>query len=322
MKLLPVFVVLAAAPWVLGSYEVSLLTRILVLGLLAMSVNLLTGVAGLPTLGQAAYFGVGAYAAALLGRAVTPVGVVQVLVAAAVGALGALVTGAVAVRARGITFIMITVAIGELTYVTAVTWKGVTNGSDGMAAHAVSPVWGLPAIRLDGLVYLWVLAVFVVLFGVVAFAVRSPFGLALRGIADNEARMRAGGYPVYRYLLTAYAGAGALAGAAGALWVSTQRFVAPADLGFAVSTMALIAVILGGVGSMGGALLGTAVVVLVRDYLANELGGDLVGHGALVLGVVFLLAVYAMPRGFAGLLDRFRSGRRKEHTPWIRHARS
>jgi branched-chain amino acid transport system permease protein len=288
---------LIALPWMVDAYVISLAAKVLVLGLLAMSVNLLTGVAGLPTLGQAAYLGVGAYTAAVVGRSVTPVGVAQVVAAAAVGALFAVLTGLVVVRARGVTFLMLTFAVGELTFSAALELDAVTGGSDGRSAPPVVPVWGAPELRLDGLVYLWVLAVFLVLYVVVALILRSPFGLALRGIRDNEARMAATGYPVRRYLLAAYTAAGALAGAAGALWVSTQRFVSPSDLGFTVSALALIAVVIGGMGSMWGAVAGTAVVVLARDYV----GGFLSGRGALLLGVVFVLAVYLAPKGLAGL---------------------
>jgi branched-chain amino acid transport system permease protein len=169
----------------------------------------------------------------------------------------------------------------------------------------VVPVWGLPELRLDGLVYLWVLAVFLVLFAVVAVVVRAPFGLALRGVRDNEARLRAAGYPVGRYLLGAYTIAGALAGSAGALWVSTQRFVSPSDLGFTVSALALIAVVLGGLGSMWGAVAGTALVVFTRDLVGSHLSG----RGLLLLGTVFVLAVYLLPRGLAGGLRAVRPAR-------------
>ncbi|HET8683667.1 MAG TPA: branched-chain amino acid ABC transporter permease [Micromonosporaceae bacterium] len=294
-------VALVAAPWMIDSYVISLASKVLVLGLLAMSVSLLTGVAGLPTLGQAAYFGVGAYAAALTARTVTQVGVVQLAVAVAVSAAVAAVTGIAVVRTRGITFLMLTLAIGELAYSAALEWSSVTGGSDGRAAPHVVPLWGMGELRLDGYIYLWVLAVFLVLFAVVAAVVRSPFGLALRGIRDNEARLRAAGYPTARYLLGAYTFAGGLAGAAGALWISSQHFVSPSETGFTVSAMALIAVVLGGLGSMSGAVAGTAVVVLTRDYI----GGGLGGRGPLLLGVVFVLAVYLLPRGLAGLRTRF-----------------
>lgn len=302
--LLAVLLALLAAPWMVNTYAISLLTKILTLGLLAMSVNLLTGVAGLPTLGQAGYFGVGAYAAAITARTVTTVGVVHVLIAAAVAAAVAAVTGIVAVRARGVVFLMLTLAISELTYSAAQQWDEVTGGSDGSTAPPVVPVWGGTPLRLDGYVYLWVLAVFVVLYAIVAAVVRSPFGLVLRGIRENEARVRAAGYPVTGYLLVAYTMAGALAGAAGALWISAQRSVTPSDLGFTVSAMALIAVVLGGLGSMWGAVAGTALVVFTRDFIGLRLTGPLGGRGLLLLGLVFVLAVYLLPRGIAGVRGR------------------
>ena len=297
---------LMAAPWIADEYVISLLAKVLVLGMLAMSVNLLTGVAGLPTLGQAAYFGVGAYSAALAARGFGAVGIVQVLLAAGLAAAVAAVTGLVVVRARGVAFLMLTLAVSELAYSAAQQWRPVTGGSDGRSAPPVVPVWGLPELRLDGLVYLWVLAVFLVVFALVAAVVRAPFGLALRGLRDNEARLRAVGYPVERYLLGAYTIAGALAGTAGALWVSTQRYVSPSDLGFTVSALALIAVVLGGLGSMWGAVAGTALVVFTRDLVGSHLSG----RGLLLLGAVFVLAVYLLPRGLAGLAARRRARRR------------
>ena len=128
----------------------------------------------------------------------------------------------------------------------------------------------------------------------------------MRGVRDNEARLRAVGYPVERYLLGAYTIAGALAGTAGALWVSTQRYVSPSDLGFTVSALALIAVVLGGLGSMWGAVAGTALVVFTRDLVGSHLSG----RGLLLLGAVFVLAVYLLPRGLAGLAARRRARRR------------
>ena len=154
----------------------------------------------------------------------------------------------------------------------------------------------------EGLVYYYVLAVFLVLFGVIALLLRSPLGLTLRGLRDNEARLTAVGYHTTRYALAAYVIAGAIAGAAGSLWASAQRFVAPGDLGFEVAALALLAVIIGGVGSMWGACLGAAVVILTRDYI----GGNLSGHGPLLLGVLFVLAVYLLPRGIAGGVRQWR----------------
>jgi branched-chain amino acid transport system permease protein len=295
-----VLLLLAVAPFLVDSYAIQTLSRILVFALLAMSVNLLTGVSGLPTLGQSAYFGVGAYTAAIVATSVSPLGPVQLLVAAAVAALVALPTGWVAVRARGVAFLMITLAIGEIVYSAAVSWKSVTRGTDGFSGiPPVVPLPGAPELVLDGLVYYYVLGAFLLLFLLVRRVVDSPFGLALRGLRDNEARMRAVGYPTTAYALAGYCVAGGLAGAAGAQQVSVQRFVSPGDAGFEVAALALLAVIVGGVGSMWGACLGAALVIVTRDYL----GGYVAGHATLLLGVLFVLAVYVLPRGLAGLRE-------------------
>ncbi|MGH2534292.1 MAG: branched-chain amino acid ABC transporter permease [Thermomicrobiales bacterium] len=303
---------LLGAPWVLDAYTISIASRSLIFGLLAISVNLLTGVSGLPSLGQAAYFGVGAYTAAILARTTTDVGLVQITLAAVIAAATAAITGAGAVRARGAPFLMITFAIGELGYQAAGQWRGVTNGTDGLSGiPAVVPFWGMSALVQDGLVYYYVLAHFLVLFGAASLLVRAPFGLALRGMRDNEARMGATGYPVGRYLLVAYSLAGALAGAAGALWVSVQQFIAPSDIGFEVSALALLAVAIGGMGSMWGSCAGAALVVFTRDELAGH--DPFVGHGLLLLGLLFVLVVYLLPRGVAAGCPRRRTHRLLPH---------
>ncbi|MGW6408413.1 branched-chain amino acid ABC transporter permease [Streptomyces vinaceus] len=295
-----VVLVLVLAPFVLGPYAIGTLSRILVFALLAVSVNLLTGLTGLPTLGQSAYFGVGAYTAAVVATRLTDVGLLQLLIAAAVSALVAVATGWLAVRARGVVFLMLTLAIGEIAYSAAVNWKSLTNGTDGVSGvPPVVPLPGMPALALDGLVYFYVLAVFLLLFAAVSRLGSTPFALALRGIRDNEPRMRAIGYPTRRYALTVYCGAGALAGAAGALWVSVQRFVSPGDAGFEIAALALLAVVIGGSGSLWGACAGAALVWLTRDYLGSL--EAVAGRGPLLLGLLFVVAVYALPRGLAGV---------------------
>ncbi|MGH3385614.1 MAG: branched-chain amino acid ABC transporter permease [Nocardioidaceae bacterium] len=303
-----VLVVLLALPWLVNAYAISTVSRILVFAALAISVNLLTGVTGLPTLGQSAYFGVGAYTGAIVSTTLSDVGPVQLVLAAGAGAVAAAVTGPVAMRARGVAFLMITLAIGEIAYVAAGRLDAVTYGTDGYSGvPAVVPLPGIAPLVIDGLVYYYVLAVFLLLYGLVALLLRSPFGLALRGIRDNEDRLRAVGYPTTAFALAAYCIAGALAGAAGSMWTSAQRFVAPGDLGFDVAALALLAVIIGGLGSMWGASVGAALVVLTRDYL----GGYVAGHGLLLLGVLFVVVVYALPRGLSGV-------RRPRRTPEVR----
>ncbi|MGY1742108.1 MULTISPECIES: branched-chain amino acid ABC transporter permease [unclassified Blastococcus] len=308
---LAALVVLALVPYFMGPDETSILSRVLVFGLFAVSLDLLVGITGLPSLGHAAYFGVGAYAAGLVAEHWTPNAPVPVLMGAAAGGAAAVLTGWLVVRSDGVFFLMLTLAIGEITAQLALQLDDVTGGSDGLFGIPNFRIGG-EVLRLEGYRYWYVLAVFVIAFAAIWLISRSPFGLALRGIRDNEARMRSLGYSPFRYKYVAYVLAGAFAGVAGGLFAQLNRIVNPSDAGFALSAITLLALVLGGAGSLWGPVVGMAVVVVVRDYYGPDLGG----HGPLVLGIVFVLAVYVLPRGFAGLagLGGLRRGRR-DRTP-------
>jgi branched-chain amino acid transport system permease protein len=287
-------IALGVAPLLLAPYAVTTLTRILVFALLAVSLDLLVGYTGLPSLGHGAYFGVGAYSAGWVAIHVSRSAPLTLLVAVVAGALVAVVAGSVAVRARGIFFLMLTLAVGEIVQQLAESWHEVTGGSNGL--------YGVPAARLgetalvgDQSVYWWVLAVFAVGTAAMFAVAASPFGDTLRGIRDNEPRMRALGYRVYHYKLAAFVLSGAVAGLAGGLLAQFQRLVTPADIGLGTSIPALLAVTIGGEGSLWGPCFGAAVVVMIRDYLGTSLGG----HGPLVLGIVFVAVVYLLPGGLA-----------------------
>jgi branched-chain amino acid transport system permease protein len=192
---------------------------------------------------------------------------------------------------------MITLAIGELTVITAGWWKSVTGGTDGLVAlTAPRPFWGLPELASDRAVYLYVLCAAGAVTLLVAAVLRTPAGLLLRGCAQDEARMRASGHPVTGYLAVAYVAAGSVAGIAGSLLVTANRYVSPADGGFTTAALVLLAVVIGGAGSLGGALVGAALVLAVRDWLATPLPG----HAPLLLGAVFVVAAYLLPDGLAG----------------------
>jgi branched-chain amino acid transport system permease protein len=286
-----------ALPWLVDSYVIAIAGQALAFAVLALSVHVHTGLAGLPTLGQGAYLGAGAYAAARLARDLHAPGAVQLVVAAAVGGLAALVAGAAVIRTRGVVTVMLTLAIAELVHTTAVQWKAVTGGSDGLSVPATS-IWpgGSPLV-LDGYVYLWLLVVAGLAMAFVVVLGRSPYGLALVGAADHEARMRASGFPVDRLLWTAQIWSGLLAGLAGGMWVAAHRYVSPADLDLTVSVLALVAVVIGGTGSAVGAVVGAVLVVAVDDLAGQSLTGVWAGHGALLLGIVFVGCVYLLPAG-------------------------
>jgi branched-chain amino acid transport system permease protein len=286
-------------------FTANTMSRILIFALFAVSLDLLVGITGLPSLGHAAYFGIGAYTAGLVSIHWTAEAPIPVLLAAGAGAVAAAGTGWVAVRSGGVYFLMLTLAIGELVNQLAVRLTDVTGGSNGLFGIPSTRIGGQP-LTLAGLVYWYVL--FFALLGFVGLwlVAFSPFGAALRGIRDNEPRMRSLGYSPFRYKFAAFTIAGGFAGLAGGLFAGLVRLVNPSDAGFTISALILLAVILGGAGTLWGPILGAAVVVLVQ----YTFGPQLDGHGPLLLGIVFVVAVYALPRGFAGLAGLVRGRQR------------
>ncbi|MET4922831.1 ABC transporter permease [Streptomyces sp. PSRA5] len=296
--LLVLLVVLIALPTLLDAYSISLAGSALALGLLAVSVTILTGYAGLPTLGQTAPFAVGAYATANLADAGWTVGPVQIVVAAIAAALFSVVTGPAVIRARGTTVLMITLAIGELASAAINQLKSVTGGADGLVGFPpTQALWGGEGMIDESEVYNYALAVGVVAVVITLIVLRSPAGKLLTGSRNAEARMRASGHPVGRYLFVAHIGAGALAGVGGSLMVTVQQYLSPADVGFEIAAFALLAAVIGGSTSVIGALLGAGLIVFTRDWVASSWPG----HGPLLLGALFVAAVYLLPRGLAGL---------------------
>ncbi|MFE2183108.1 branched-chain amino acid ABC transporter permease [Streptomyces asiaticus] len=296
-----VLVLLAALPLLGASvYMVVVMTSLMGYALLAVSINLV-GDAGLLSLAHAGYAGVGSYGTVIVARELTPNAWLQLLVAIAAAAGAAALTGWIAVHASKVFFLMLSLAIGELLYILALQWRPVTRGSDGLSGGAPFELMPGVPIALPGIVYWYALAVSTVGVGAVAIIVRSPFGSALRGIRDNEPRMRSLGYVTARYKYGVWVLSGAFAGAAGWVLVAqTPRFVAPSQLGFQMAGLLLLAVVVGGLGSIWGSCLAAALIVVVSDVLGQDLGG----RGPLVLGLFFVVAVYVLPRGLAGLVNR------------------
>lgn len=290
-----------APPFLAGPYAVSTLTQILSFGLLVMSIVLLMGIAGMPTIGQAGFFGVGGYVTGLLASRLTTSSLVLLVLSAAAAAAVAGLTGWMLVRVRRTYLLMLTLAIGELLALVAVARVALTGGSDGLANI---PRLTLPGLELRHLaaVY-WYTAVAVALMAaLIALLIRSPFGRALRGIRDNEPRMRALGYSTARYKYAAFCASGAFAGVAGSLWVTHTLYVSPADMNFQASAMVLVALVVGGPQSLWGALAGAALIVTVQ----NQLPISMQRLGPLVLGAVLIVVVYTLPGGVAGLVTTLR----------------
>jgi branched-chain amino acid transport system permease protein len=286
-----------AAPLVLGDYRTFLLTEILIFGLFAASLDLLIGYTGLASLGHAGYYGVGAYAAGLLAQHSTSNAFAQLAVATGAAAGVALLTGVFAVRSRGVYFLMLTLAFGQLLWVLALNWSSVTGGSNG--------IFGLPVPTLAGKsdwlatndhFYWYVLGAFLVGYAVLRLVVGSPFGRGLGAIRENEDRMSSLGYNVPFEKLAAFTIAGALAGYAGALACQQTRYFSPEGMSFEVSAVAAVAIIIGGQRSLVGGVLGAAFYFILHDELSDVLSS----HWQLALGASFVLVVYLLPGGIVG----------------------
>lgn len=290
--------VLSLAPFAFDSYTLSQLNRVMALGLLAASVAVLTNYCGLPTLGQVAPFAVGVYGTHQLAEAGIRVGVVQLAVVIVGCGLFALVTGPLVLRTRGITFLMVTLAVGMLVFKVAEQWTPVTGGTDGTGLIEASlPWWGADPLVDDGDIYWYTLTVGVIVVLVTGWMLRGTPGAVLRGIRDDERRMHACGHRVTRRLLAAYVGAGAIAGVGGSLYATGQRIVSPTEVGFEVAAITLLAVMIGGMASVAAAIAGVVVIMAVRYWLSPQ------GQGELWLGVLFVASVYLLPTGLAGRLQ-------------------
>lgn len=301
-----VLLALAALPLIMPPYPVRVMGTVLAFGLVVVSADLLTGLTGLPTLAQVAYFGVGAYTAGLVSNHLTTNLFAQLLIGTAVAAAVAATTGAVAVRTSGIVFLMVTLAIAEMIHRFFDSWS-VVGASDGLIVGPPTLYPGGEPLLLTGLLYWWALFVFLVGFGVAVTVARSPLGRSMRAVRESPTRLEAIGQHTYVVKLVSFVIAGALAGAAGTAMMALKSFFTPGHMGFGLAALALLAVVLGGAGTLWGPALGAAVVILVRDWAAPTY---FVGGAELILGAVFVGAVFALPHGLAGIRPT-----RRKHRP-------
>jgi branched-chain amino acid transport system permease protein len=285
--------------------QFGLLTRIFILGLFVLSLDLVVGIAGLATLGHAAMFGAGAYAAGIFALRVVPDPLVGLAVGLFAGAILAGLSGAFLLRYQGFTFLMLTVAVSQLVLSVANKARDWTGGDDGLSGYVMGPLFGRFEFDLEGRVAAYyALAILVVGLYVARRLVDSPFGLAVRGIHENRARMAALGTPVYYRLLGIYVIAGALAGAAGALSAQTTAVVGLDSLAFSLSAEALVMLILGGAGRLTGALVGVAIF-LVLHHTASSINPY---HWLFFVGGLLMLVVMVSPaKAVAWLRSHVRS---------------
>ncbi len=314
---------LALFPMFGGKFALDLMTKIMILAIFALSLELLVGQTGLVCFGHAAFFGIAAYAAALLSPQSEPAALL-VLLPVAVLAAGAyaLAVGALSLRTRGIYFIMVTLAFAQMAYYVFHDTK-LGGGSDGIYLYfrPVLSIAGWQPFDLDSghTFYYFVLASLAGVFGLLALLVRSRFGRALAGIRVNEQRMRAVGFATFRYKLAAFVLAAMLAGLAGFLYALKDGFVNPELLSWHQSGAVLIMIILGGLGHLRGAVIGAFAFVLLQELFQSEaIFGGLARHWQLTLGFAIIACVALMPNGIVGIGQQL--ARRVSHLRRLRHA--
>ena len=305
-------VALLAFPFVGTPFYTEMVTRMMIMAIFAMSLDLLQGVSGLVSLGHAAYFGLAGYALAFLtpqGEAVSLWWTLPVAVLAS--GLAALIIGFFVVRTHGIYFIMVTMAFAQMVFYLFFDNK-VLGGSDGLYINfkPSTSIFGWVPFDLDNkrALYYFTLAALLVTYVFLRRLLFSPFGRTLSGIRVNEHRMRAMGYGVFGYKLAAFTVAGALAGLAGYLWGAQTGYINPELMGFHMSAHAIMMVILGGMGNFAGAIVGAfAFEYLLHVFKDLPTIGkvNLGKHWQLWMGLFIVLLVTFAPRGILGLVEKF-----------------
>jgi branched-chain amino acid transport system permease protein len=286
-------------------------TQVMIAIIFALALDLALGYGGVASLGHAAFFGIGAYAAGLWALHVTAEPVSGLIAAGIAGGAGALVAGPLVLRTRGLTLVMLTLAVATLLQAVAnAEWfKPVTGGADGLFGYDIAPVFGRFTFDLEGRTGYWyTAAVMAVVFFLSKAIVNSPFGLTIRGIRENPVRMSMLGVPVVRRLVALYVISGAFAAVAGGISAQVTKLVGLDSLAFMQSGNVLVMLILGGTGSLYGAFLGATLFVILSDQAA-EIDPF---NWLFAVGIVLILAVRFAPQGLVGVIEQAaqRMGRR------------
>lgn len=287
--------------WIGGYTQLG--SRVLILALAAMALNFLLGYTGVLSFGHAAYFGLGAYGMGLTIKFLVPNTLVGFAVGVAVGILAAAIIGVLIVRLRGIYFAMVTIAFGQVFYFIAYRWNAVTGGDDGLSGWSRQPIdlgfTSIDIVHNDLAFYYVVLFCFAVSVGLMAALLRSPFGRTLLAIRENERRARFLGIPVDRHIWLSWLVSCTFCSVAGTLYALLNNFADPHDLRWDQSGDFVIMAVLGGMRSFWGPLIGSAIFVVLQDYISSR-----TDNWEFFIGLFFVLIVLFFPRGVLGILRR------------------
>jgi branched-chain amino acid transport system permease protein len=282
---------LAALPLAAGEYYVNLASQILIFAVFAASINLLLGYGGLPTLGHGSYLGVAAYASALLGLKLGLGAATTALLALTGTTLLAATFGLIALRATGLGFLMLTLALSQVLWGTAYRWVSMTDGDNGLRGLARPAPLGL-SLDQPNAFYWFTFVICVAAFWMMAAFVASPFGAALQGTRDQPRRMSALGHNVWLIRWITFVYAGFWGAVSGLLFVYYHKYIHPVSLSLTNSAEGVLAVIAGGSGTLAGPLVGATIVMLLKNYVSAY-----VERWNMLLGFVFVFIMVFMPEG-------------------------
>jgi len=299
------WIALIALPWwlpAIGGYT-ALGSKVLIYAIATMGLNLVLGFTGGLSFGQAAYFGLGAYGAGMTLKYLAPSTPLAILIGTLAGGLAATLLGPLVMRRRGIYFAMITIAIGQLFYFVMVRWNEVTGGEDGLAGFSrqdlhLGPVV-VPFASSEAAFYYLVLFCFTIAVAIMWTILQSPLGHTWVAIRENRRRMEFLGIRVERYVWAAFAIAGFITAFAGSLNAMLFNFASPQDLHWILSGNFVIMIVLGGMRSFFGPLIGVIIFVVAQDYLSS-----VTGNWMTFIGLIFVVIVLAFPRGVLGIFKR------------------
>ena len=298
------FIAVAAVPLIAGEFYINLATQILIAAIFALSLNLLVGYGGLTSLGHAAFLGFAAYACAYFSTRMGLGAAVAIPLAIIATTIMAGFFGLIALRATGLGFLMITLALSQVLWGLAYRWVGVTNGDNGMSGIIRPAPFGL-SLATAGAYYWFTLVVASCAFALMAVFVSSAFGATLQGTRDQPRRMSALGHNVWLIRWITFVYAGFWAGVAGILYIYYHSYIHPTTLSISGSAEALLSVIAGGAGTLSGPIAGAALIVLLKNYASAY-----VERWNMLLGFIFLIIVLVIPEGIVpGLRRLFRRTR-------------
>lgn len=299
VKTIIVIAILCVMPIVLSSFHMSILSEILIFGVFALSLNILVGYTGLVSLGHAAFFGVGAYAAGFVAKNLSANFFLTLLAAILVSVIVSAIIGFFSTRVSGFYFLMLTLAFSQMIYSFVYQWTSVTGGSNGLSGIPNPNLIGSIGISNPISLYFLILAVFLLVYFSVKMLLGSPLGKNFVGIRENETKMKAIGYNTMLYKNLAFIIAGGFGGVAGCLYTYFNGFVSPSDVYWTMSGSVLMMVIIGGSGTMLGPVLGAGLIILLETIVSSYT--DL---SMLIIGVIFILFVIFAPKGIMGISEK------------------